>query len=269
MQAARLAGVSKTTVRRAQEDGELAPHPGPNGEHLVDEAELRLWLLTRQRRERSRRAATTDTGAVAALAFERFDQNENPVDVVKAHQLDPDLVERLHAQWSRLRGTLTLSGDQLAEIVHEMVQVFAAAAPAKPLRTSADFRLWTARVAEQAHKLLVASSQPCSRCKKGNRTTCSACVNDTRLEQRLRIEQVRAAARMNEANARYYDGLLRDDARASRGRTRSASGNQSSPPAATDGSQSARQAVPASWFDGIDEETIARKGRWEEKGRPK
>jgi hypothetical protein len=194
MQAAHLAGVSKTTVRRAQEDGELAAHPGPDGEHLVDEAELRLWILGRQKRERSRRGPVVDAGAIAALAFERFDLNENPVDVIKAHQLDPDLVERLYAQWSRLRGTLTLSGFEIESFAREMVVLFGVASPREPLRTPAAFRAWNMLVADHAAKLHDAATRLCTRCKRSSPTTCGACVQDVRLAQRLQVEQVRADA---------------------------------------------------------------------------
>jgi hypothetical protein len=111
-------------------------------------------------------------------------------------------VERLHAQWGRLRGRLVLSAGEVGEYVSELGSALGVAAPREPLVSGGDFRAWNRQVVQRASMLAEAVKRPCSRCKRHAPTTCSACVQDVRLEQRLQIEKVRA-------DARYFDGLQR------------------------------------------------------------
>jgi hypothetical protein len=257
MQAARLANVSKTTIRRAQDGGEFTPHPGENGEHLVDEAELRVWTVKRQKVER-RSGGAPDVGAIAALAFESFDRSENPVDVVKAHQLDPDRVERLHDQWSRLRGQLVVAPEVFDALVRDLAR--AMDVPAEPVRTADSLRQWVASVVARAEKLSATAHRPCAVCKRAGSmpSTCDSCAVEARLKQRIRLEEIRAEARYHEALLRSCDPKPgHKDAqsrRPSSSALRAADGFahidvQGTALGRTPSPKTNRREVPTSWFD--------------------
>jgi hypothetical protein len=101
--AARLLGVSKTTLRRMEGDA-IDPVVGPKNERLFHEEQVQALVMTRRTSTRDARP----TGDVAADAFTLFDQQVHPVEVIKRLRLAPDLVESLHHQWARLRGLLVL-----------------------------------------------------------------------------------------------------------------------------------------------------------------
>lgn len=110
-EAAKLLGVSKSTLRRME--GEvLTPVVGPKNVRLFHEEEIRSVVVTRRAGISSQRG----DDEVAAAAFTAFDENVHPVDVVKQLELDPDLVESLHARWAHMRGLLVLSRDARSNV---------------------------------------------------------------------------------------------------------------------------------------------------------
>jgi DNA-binding transcriptional MerR regulator len=108
---ARLLGVSKSTLRR-MEGGALAPVVGPKNVRLFQEEHVQALVVTRRSRAPDARAP----GDTAADAFELFDKDVHPVEVVKQLRVPPDLIESLHQQWARLRGLMVLSHDTTLKI---------------------------------------------------------------------------------------------------------------------------------------------------------
>jgi len=115
-QAARLLGVSKSTVRRMEGQG-LTPVVGPNNTHLFHEEQVQSLIVTRRSETGS---PSRVTGDIAADAFRLLDEGLHPVDVVKRLRLEPDLVEALHLNWSRMRGQLVLSADGITSL-HRLI----------------------------------------------------------------------------------------------------------------------------------------------------
>lgn len=114
--AARLLGVSKSTLRRMEGD-RLTPVVGPKNVRLFREEEIQSMTVTRRS---VLGLAPRATGEVAADVFELFDQSVHAVDVVKRLRLEPDLVEGLHQRWCKMRGLLVLS-DASARALHRML----------------------------------------------------------------------------------------------------------------------------------------------------
>lgn len=110
-EAARMLGVSKSTLRRMEGEA-LTPVVGPRNVHLFQEEEVRAIVVTRRAHLESGPAA----GDIAAEAFALFDAGIHVVDAVKQLRVGPELVERLHATWARLRGLLVLSVEGRAAI---------------------------------------------------------------------------------------------------------------------------------------------------------
>jgi len=110
-EAARMLGVSKITLRRMEGDA-LTPVVGPRNVHLFQEEEVRAIVVTR----RAHLEAGPAAGDIAAEAFTLFDAGVHVVDAVKQLRVAPDLVERLHATWARLRGLLVVSAEGRAAI---------------------------------------------------------------------------------------------------------------------------------------------------------
>jgi len=108
---ARLLGVSKSTLRR-MEGEQLEPVVGPKNVRLFQEEQVQALVITR----RSSTTGARATGDIAADAFDMFDKDVHPVDVVKRLRIAPDLVEMLHQQWARLRGLLVLSQETTTSI---------------------------------------------------------------------------------------------------------------------------------------------------------
>lgn len=106
-----MLGVSKSTLRR-MEGETLTPVVGPRNVHLFQEEEVRAVIVTRRAYLESGPAA----GDIAAEAFALFDAGVHVVDAVKQLRVGPEVVERLHATWARLRGLLVLSAEGRAAI---------------------------------------------------------------------------------------------------------------------------------------------------------
>jgi len=110
-EAARMLGVSKSTLRRMEGEA-LTPVVGPRNVHLFQEEEVRAIVVTR----RAHLESGPTAGDIAAEAFALFDAGVHVVDAIKQLRVAPELVERLHATWARLRGLLVLSVDGRAAI---------------------------------------------------------------------------------------------------------------------------------------------------------
>jgi hypothetical protein len=110
-EAARMLGVSKSTLRRMEGDA-LTPVVGPRNVHLFQEEEIRAVVVTR----RAHLEVGPAAGDVAAEAFALFDAGVHVVDAVKQLRVPPDVVERLHATWARLRNLMILSVEARSEI---------------------------------------------------------------------------------------------------------------------------------------------------------
>jgi hypothetical protein len=199
MQAARIAGVSKSTIRRAEQDGELATELGPSGEHLIDEAQLRQWLLRNARVKKTKESQDAARGALAAQVFDRFDQGDNPVDVVKAYAYDPDRVEHLHAQWARFRGRLVLEAMRIDSFTRNLRTLMGVSVE-EPIRSEEAFQKWSSAIEDRAAEMPL-----CKGCQRVAPTTCDACVQDTRLTQKLELEREKA----HERKMREMDRELR------------------------------------------------------------
>lgn len=109
--AARLLGVSKTTLRRMEGDS-IEPVVGPKNERLFHQEQIQALVMTRRTSLRE----TQPTDEVAADVFTLFDEHVHPVDVIKQLRLAPKLVESLHQHWTRMRGMLVLSHQATAAI---------------------------------------------------------------------------------------------------------------------------------------------------------
>jgi hypothetical protein len=106
---ARRLGVSVTTLRR-MEGTKLHPTRRADGVHVFDETEVEAVLVTyRQVRSRTTRA-TAEDGALAARAFECFDQRVSVSDVVKRLEISPERAAALQLAWSRLNQIDSTSG---------------------------------------------------------------------------------------------------------------------------------------------------------------
>ncbi len=111
-QAARLLGVSKSTLRR-MEGERLTPVVGPKNVRLFHEEQIHSLVVTK----RSDSSEPMRSGGdVAADVFELLDTNVHPVDVVKRLRLEPELVEALHQRWIRLRAMIVLSENGVARL---------------------------------------------------------------------------------------------------------------------------------------------------------
>jgi hypothetical protein len=161
-QAARLLGVSKSTVRR-MEGQTLTPVVGPKNAHLFHEEQVQSLIVTRRSETGCQPRATGD---IAADVFELFDENLHPVEVIKRLRIEPGLVETLHQHWCRLRGLLVLSAAATAEL-HDILCIDEFA---PPTTTEAD-------LIALAQKWVIEESQhQCKRCRGEPAAFCLPCA---------------------------------------------------------------------------------------------
>jgi hypothetical protein len=161
-QAARLLGVSKSTVRR-MEGQTLTPIVGPKNMHLFHEEQVQSLIVTRRSETGCPPRATGD---IAADVFELFDENLHPVEVVKRLRIEPGLVETLHQHWCRLRGLLVLSTVGTTEL-HDILCVDEFAPP-----TTSE-----AELIALAQKWVIEESQhQCKRCRGESAAFCRPCA---------------------------------------------------------------------------------------------
>jgi hypothetical protein len=110
MQAAQALSVSERTIRRRTAAGQLTT--------TVDARGVRRYSATQI--ETMRRTTTTiaeaDEGAIAAAVFRELQAGATPVSIVERLELAPSRVERLCADWARLRGGLWVSAEDMVEL---------------------------------------------------------------------------------------------------------------------------------------------------------
>jgi hypothetical protein len=176
--AARLLGVSKTTLRRMEGDS-IEPVVGPKNERLFHQDQIQALVMTRRTSVRE----TQPTDEVAADVFTLFDEHVHPVDVIKQLRLAPKLVESLHQQWTRMRGMLVLSHQTTAAICEMLRDGEPAALPERDAELLELTKKWV-------HE---SSPHTCVQCKGDNAEFCRACAKAWGLRA-ARAELVRRRA---------------------------------------------------------------------------
>jgi hypothetical protein len=107
-----MAGISESTLRRREKD-ELPPIVDENGVHRHSKQRV-LEYRARQLADKGGRTAVD--GEMAAAAFELFDADRNPVDVVKLLHLEPLAVRVIHREWADLRGGFFVGGEAALKV---------------------------------------------------------------------------------------------------------------------------------------------------------
>lgn len=159
-EAARLLGVSKSTLRR-MEGTTLTPVVGPKNVHLFQEEELRAIVVTR----RAHVGMAANAGDVAADAFALFDAGVHVVEVVKQLRVASDLIEALYERWARLRSLLILSPEVRSEIATVLMGW-----DDKSLKTAADVVTFLKRW------MIDESCRTCSECRTVMAAFCRSCA---------------------------------------------------------------------------------------------
>jgi hypothetical protein len=183
--------VSAGTARGRTASGELTA--------AIDERGVRRYSATQI--ETLRRSTTTtlldpDEGATAARVFRKLDGGVSPVAIVEQLELQPARVERLCADWARLRGGVFLSADDVLELVTR----FALDAPLRDGRHLLDevTRAWP--------------TATCATCGVGVPTMCGACLlrtTEAAARQRAEQERTEQAARQARRDRAETRGILR------------------------------------------------------------
>ncbi len=104
--AARLLGVSKTTVRNLERRGTLHPQGGDGEERTFDAQELAAVAETIRARPRARPGVARSTGRpvdgrTAARVFRSLRAGLSHEEIVIKHNLLPEIVSKLFVQWRR------------------------------------------------------------------------------------------------------------------------------------------------------------------------
>jgi hypothetical protein len=179
--AAEMVGMPLTTFRRRVQNVELAPVM-IDGKTFFREVEV-VEFAIRCRRERyveGTGAIPDDLGKLTALVFDLFDQGVAPVEVVKRLEKPAPVIEELHAQWARMRGTVLINGEQIQKLRsldwtdREPMQI-----------TNAD-RL--VRFIQNLHVVYGVDAVNCERCHAARARVCASCY-------RLQIERIKAETR--------------------------------------------------------------------------
>jgi hypothetical protein len=159
-EAARLLGVSTATVRR-MESATLTPVLGADGFHRFHEEHVRELVIHRVRMvpESSDAYDAED----AAIAFDLFDQDIHPVDVVKRTKLHPRAVAAMHREWVSLRGGYVVAGDTARQIA-ALPWLFGS----RPIATGEDLLKCLRQTAPHV----------CSRCEQSSPEVYAACAKD-------------------------------------------------------------------------------------------
>lgn len=155
-QAARMLGVSTTTLRR-MEGTVLSPEVGPDGVHRFRESHIRELVMHRE----TAPAPERYDGVMAAHVFELLDQGVHPVDIVKRLALDPRSVQAIHEQWASMRAAFVVTGE-IARKIESIPWILGM----RPIRTGKD--LW--------FNLQTVDPRVCARCKDAIATLCAQCV---------------------------------------------------------------------------------------------
>ncbi|MES1185096.1 MAG: hypothetical protein ABUL60_14885 [Myxococcales bacterium] len=159
-EAARLLGVSKSTLRR-MEGTALTPVVGPRNVHLFQEEEVRAVVVTR----RAHLDTQASSGGIAADAFTLFDAGLHVVDAVKQLRVSPDVIEGLYERWARLRSMLILSAETRSEIATVLMGW-----DDKSLQTAPDVLAFLKRW------MIDESCRSCSECRTEMAAFCRTCA---------------------------------------------------------------------------------------------
>ncbi len=145
-EAARLLGVSETTLRRREAEGLRPTMRGRT--HMYEETLVRQMTTTMRRRWT---AAAPSDGGTAADVFALLAEGVEPRDIVIRLRIPPEVVGRLCAQWAELGESLFVSGEE---------------ARALGLRTLEDLRAAVQRTSElsSAATRSTASEGTCRNC---------------------------------------------------------------------------------------------------------
>jgi len=177
-QAARILGVSKSTLRRMEGDA-LTPVVGPGNVHLFHQEQIHSMVVTRRSA-----VGTRANGDVAADAFELFDDGVHPVDVVKKLRIGPEVIENLHQHWCRLRGLVTLTEAGTAALHRMLCDQEAARQPMNEAELLAEVKKWVTEV----------STRHCEQCRREHATFCRTCARTWGLRA-ARLQTAEKAAR--------------------------------------------------------------------------
>lgn len=94
-QAAERLGVSRMTIRRAEEAGQLEPFTDARGVTRYRVSELLRFAAKRERKR--------DLGAIAAYAFQLFRAGKRLDEVVIELSRTPEQVRELHSEWLKMK----------------------------------------------------------------------------------------------------------------------------------------------------------------------
>jgi hypothetical protein len=100
-QAARMAGVSPSTIVRRR--AELGAIPGPRGEYLI-QAEVLQRNITTLRRRVAVTALGPASGEVASAVFAALKEGRHPSDIVIDQRVSPEVVMALREQFEQMHG---------------------------------------------------------------------------------------------------------------------------------------------------------------------
>jgi hypothetical protein len=114
-ESAAVLGRHESSVRRLEKKQVLTPVVGADGVHRFREVQVRE-LAVELRARGAERAPEAYDAAMAAEAFEHFDEGVHPVEVVKRTRWDPRAVEAMHRQWVTMRGGYVVTGDEARSI---------------------------------------------------------------------------------------------------------------------------------------------------------
>lgn len=159
-EAARMLGVSETTLRRREAEGLRPTMRGRT--HMYEETLVRQMTTTMRRRWSG--PAPMD-GGVAADVFALLAEGVAPRDVVIRLRVPPEIVGRLCSQWSELGDGFFVSGEDAAIL---------------GLQGADDVGAAVRRVAE-VEAQAAASNSTCTRCNAPSTSICRDCF--TRLQR--------------------------------------------------------------------------------------
>jgi len=112
--AAKLIGVTRSTIRRFEIAGALHPTIDAAGVHRFDPAEVACVARDRA----ARPVDSSKEGERDARVFDAFDQGRSMREVVTTLRLPVEFVRKLHEAWAKMgsKGDMVLSSEELTKI---------------------------------------------------------------------------------------------------------------------------------------------------------
>lgn len=204
--AAQTIGVSVSTFRRRYEHTELVPAMVGNIHHFRESEVLAIAIRRREQitepvEVRPGGEVNEDRGKLAARIFAMLDDGLNPADVVRRLELDPDIVESLHARWARMRGLFIVTPTDVTAIQALKWSGYGN----EPARSGAEL---VARLTE-LNAIFRVSAGPCSKCYGSRREVCLRCF---RHEEVLIKERTRLAIEDRKVEKARHDSEGRKNA---------------------------------------------------------